>query len=439
MANVESSTLTSLRQGFLESIGERYGFTTPGAGGAAGATLIDATNLINLGNDEINSWWVFLPLGPNGAGSAESRQVSDFVQSTGTITPTVAFSAQISASVSYELMKWHPTNYVLSCLNVGLAKASKRLGKQVTDDSLIGGNWLPGSDEDWESSSVLRYVTKTGAGSTLAKETTIKRFGISSAKLTRAGTDCHLDTSDTEWPGLIDLGGHTIRFEAWVYATVASRARLNVLVNGASVGTSNYHTGGSSWELLRTDEITITDSPASISFRRECNTGDTAVYFDHWRVISGDNPQSFIIPISYQHAQPSRVFVQTSGTEHGASERACDDLGEPRRLVERVDWEITYDNDKGTYILRFTIPPLGGRIIRLQGIDAITALSAETDTASLEPPETYIIYAFAAAELFARIGELAKAAYWSKEAENLLARYNPIRYIAPTNYSASKW
>ena len=122
----------------------------------------------------------------------------------------------------------------------------------------------------------------TGAAATIAREsTTIKGFDYSAA-LTRAGTNCYLSQRLDANPtvGTSTLQSKTLTVGAWVYATVASRARISVGDDVGGQTQSSYHTGGSSWELL-TVKVTIDGSAEYVEVRLELDTGDTTVYFDN--------------------------------------------------------------------------------------------------------------------------------------------------------------
>lgn len=140
--------------------------------------------------------------------------------------------------------------------------------------------------EDWVSgtSAAPTEHTLSGASATVAQEATIVKQGTYSAKVTRVGADA---TLYHDYTGYASYLGRKMTFGAWVYATVASRARLSI---GDAVGTSNssYHTGGSSWEFLT---VTRDIDPTATRIRcgMEVNTGNTSGYFDGGILCEGPN------------------------------------------------------------------------------------------------------------------------------------------------------
>lgn len=146
-----------------------------------------------------------------------------------------------------------------------------------------------GSFESWSAGAAAApdAWTLLGAGASVAREATIIRFGEYSAKVTRGGADCYIyqllfgidaDTN-TYWRG------RTVTMGCWVYATVASRARISIHDGVASVF-SSYHTGGSSWEFL-TVSITLNAAATALYGYCQVYNGDTDGYFDGAILVEG--------------------------------------------------------------------------------------------------------------------------------------------------------
>lgn len=147
-------------------------------------------------------------------------------------------------------------------------------------------NLLPWSNmEDWDNgvSSAPTEHTLSGAGASVARESTTIKIGTYSAAVTRAGADTALYYN---LPSYADYLGRKMTFGAWVYATVASRARLSIS-DGVGSTNSSYHTGGSSWEYL-TVTRNIDPSATRIRSEMQVNTGNTTAYFDGGILCEGD-------------------------------------------------------------------------------------------------------------------------------------------------------
>ena len=155
------------------------------------------------------------------------------------------------------------------------------------DIKISGENLLPWSNmEDWVNgaSSAPTAHTLTGASATIAREATIIKVGTYSAKVTRVGANA---TLYYPYSGFANYQGRKVTFGCWVYATVASRARLSIS-DGVGSTNSSYHTGGSSWEFL---EVTrnIDVSATKLWVEMQVNTGNTSGYFDSGLLCQGDS------------------------------------------------------------------------------------------------------------------------------------------------------
>lgn len=138
--------------------------------------------------------------------------------------------------------------------------------------------------EDWAAGTSVAPTdhTLTGASATVARESTIVKRGTYSARVTRVGADAVLYADLSTYSSYL---GRKMTYGAWVYATVASRARLQI---GDGVGTSNssYHTGGSTWQFLTvTRDIDTTGT--RIRCGLEVNTGNTSGYIDGGVLVEG--------------------------------------------------------------------------------------------------------------------------------------------------------
>lgn len=153
--------------------------------------------------------------------------------------------------------------------------------------SISNRNLLEWSNmEDWVSgtSAAPTDHTLTGASATVAREATIVKRGTYSAAVTRVGADAVLYA---DYAGYASYLGRQMTFGAWVYATVASRARLQL---GDGIGTTNssYHTGVAGWEFL-TVTRNIDTTGTRIRCGLEVNTGNTTAYIDGGILVEGSS------------------------------------------------------------------------------------------------------------------------------------------------------
>jgi hypothetical protein len=133
-----------------------------------------------------------------------------------------------------------------------------------------------------------------GASAAVAREGTIIKLGTYSAKLTRAGTNCHLyqevqgDRGISYFAAAGGVAGRTVTFGCWVYATVADRVHIGIATDvGGNYKFSSYHTGDSTWQWL---QVTLDQVDAAATYiRGQClvTGGDTSGYFDGAMFVEG--------------------------------------------------------------------------------------------------------------------------------------------------------
>ena len=409
-----STTLALMRQGLMEYLGEWVNGTTSASAAASAKTLADSVKLVEYQNDYFNTQWALLTSGTN---STNVRRVSDFVQSTGALSIIVAYTAAIAASVSYELLRYHPTMLIRMALNKALLEIYDKTYRSILNEDLITGNALPNSDEDWALSTVPNHWANSTV--TTAKETTIKRYGRASLKVTGGASAGDNYISQVEWPPLLDLAGYSIDFEAWVYASDASHARLGIFDDDGTTW-SDYHDGGSDWDLLKVTR-TIKSATKTIGFRRTGNVNTKLAYYDLTRAMNGPVSE-LVLPAEFIQGDVKKVYIQQASGELSTNERACDDLGWVSQPLEQPKPRIRYDDRLGVWLLSFAQKPTAGKKIRLEGIEPQTKLTDDTDTVALSETHLALLYPYAAYVLFSSLGLEGKAAIHKRKYDTLAAR-----------------
>lgn len=151
-----------------------------------------------------------------------------------------------------------------------------------------------GNYEDWENGASAAPTENTldGVSATVARESTIIKQGTYSAAVTRAGNDALLYYNH---PDFADYEGHRMTFGCWVYATVASRARIS-LRDGVDISYSSYHSGVAGWEWL-TVTRNIDASATRLTTGGNVDTGDTTAFFDGGILVDG--PLNYLDTSSY--------------------------------------------------------------------------------------------------------------------------------------------
>ena len=141
---------------------------------------------------------------------------------------------------------------------------------------IVANYLLNGDMEDWTAGSPDSW-TLSGAGATVAQETTIIKAGTYSAKLTRVGTDCYLYQQIHATEGVNWWKGGTYEFGAWVYCTTADVASI-VVYDGVDTTQSDLH-GGTGWEYLHIAHK-VSLSATEVTIRLQIEDTNASAYFD---------------------------------------------------------------------------------------------------------------------------------------------------------------
>ena len=186
-------------------------------------------------------------------------------------------------------------------------------GAGVSEDQSLQNLLANGDFESWSAgtSSAPDFYLTSGAGATVAKETTIIKQGLASVKLTCAvTTDTSIRPANTVYTKIID--NRTVTLGAWVYATLASRAKL-VLHDGTTTTSSDFHTGGSSWEWL-TVTATIKASPTVMYIYPLfiASGAVTSAYADGAMLVEGSSCPAFSPKPLYDDGQSVQINPATN-------------------------------------------------------------------------------------------------------------------------------
>jgi len=131
----------------------------------------------------------------------------------------------------------------------------------------------------------------TGVSGSIAQESTIKKFGSFSAKITSGASGVYaleynydittrsILTKTGLILGEVYWGGKTITYGVWVHASTASKARIYISDGTGARSDSSFHTGGGDWEFLTVERQIGTD-PTELIFGCEVAATSEVAYFD---------------------------------------------------------------------------------------------------------------------------------------------------------------
>ncbi len=161
-----------------------------------------------------------------------------------------------------------------------LAAAWANINTKNLNNLLVNGSFEIGDPP-------TRWVLQ-GANATLSRSNEQAKIGTYSAKLTRVGATCYCYQNITPFA---HLKGRQVTLGCWVYATVASRARIQIW-DGVAAYQSSFHTGSSTLEWL-TVTATINANATGLQPSGLIQDGDTDAYFDGAILVEGNSCPAF--------------------------------------------------------------------------------------------------------------------------------------------------
>ena len=312
-------------------MGDYESLTTSAAGLAGGTTLVDASlaNLVGGADDDfcINQYVAIT----SGAADTEIRKISGYASATNTITVNEAFSVQIANGVTYELHRYDPKTKRVA-INRAIEQLWPILYLPVRDDwSIIVDDLL--TDSSYEkalSGGAFPDWTNSGAGIAVAAETSRVFQAAQSAKITSgAGAAGQIYQEPTV--NVHEVIGKTVSFRRWVWASVASVARVRIDWDGTNFANSDYHTADDEWQRLEA-QANVPATATRVRAICEVASGSEVAYFD-----AGGNAGLFIDKI-YRYTlpttlvgAPSHVLMQANLNEPNGAYNPLQRLNLPRR------------------------------------------------------------------------------------------------------------
>jgi hypothetical protein len=173
----------------------------------------------------------------------------------------------------------------------GTLKAQAGQATTAQVQSIIGqGNWVQNDNlliwAKGDSVAPTGYTLTTVA---CAAETTEKKVGPRSAKLTRSGSDGSLSQDIMPSGSLSAYGayfkGRTMAFGCWVKTSVASCARVQ-FDDGVTTSETSYHPGDGSWKFLSTTH-TLSASATKMSVKIQVLNSNGDVYVSGLTALPG--------------------------------------------------------------------------------------------------------------------------------------------------------
>ena len=371
----------TMRQDILRPLGLITGSTTTNiSNGNVNVLDTKLTKRFPVDDYFNNRWYVHLTSGTN---SGDIRRVTDYVQSSGTITGGGAnWGDNESGSINFELSTFHPDDVKdaynearelifpdismvrdVETIVTGLNQYTYTLPSTIRRvDRVYRGNrrnadsgdnlLLNGDFEDWTSATSPDYWSVTGAGASMNQEAQTSNpenyavlHGDNSLRLVVPGSTAvtlvqTYDSTLSRYTAVATQGMEA-NVSAWVYATVASRVSLTI--DGAVQ--SDTH-GGTGWELLKGSQIlTQTDTEAAVGLSITSGSAMAVFVDEAWMTLG----QSEMIDVPYSELRNWDHVPPAEGASNGGVIRFQETLPDKYRIrIVGRDLLTAASTDAGT-------------------------------------------------------------------------------------------
>jgi len=181
--------------------------------------------------------------------------------------------------------------------------------KSVNPTNLLSN----GDFESWSAGTSSAPDGWTFSGNTIAREDTIIKLGTYSVKLTYTDVLTYIYKEIHTEKGIAYWKGRTVTLSCWVWCDTADEAKIRISDGDTATAYSDYHTGGSTWELITT---TVTVGSSATRLRAGLFIDGAAdAYFDGAMLVEGASAFAFSPkPASYEEGVWTPVYGGSSGS-----------------------------------------------------------------------------------------------------------------------------
>jgi hypothetical protein len=369
--------------------------TTSAAGLGNGTTLVD-TSLVTLpgGSDDdfCEGWYVLITSGA--AASSSPGRVTAYVASTRVITVAPAFTAQIAASVTYELHQYHPTQK-RQCLNTAGRKVfAHGIYLPVYDETLVTDQLGQNMDfETYTSTPGVPDNWTADANTTMTKETSRIFHGLNSTRLVVASGTTDVGFYQDLILNVADIVGRSLTFGGFMWSRTADSGWFQIDFGSGDTYDSTKHAGDEDWQEA---SVTVSIPSTASQIRIRCiaeATDNPETYFDSLYCSLSSRIDRYIIPSTFVIG-PWDVQLQIDRK-----------IPAERHYHRLKNWWIE-EAGETRYLFLGEDVPCGYRL-RLNGGNVVTLPSSDTTSMEVEDTRIDAIVEYAAAEMFSRLADAA--------------------------------
>lgn len=310
---VYNETQTSMRQAVGRNTNRMLGRRTYGVTSASLANVVAAEDFVMRDATQGPGLNLYIA---SGGGLGQARTVvsaAAWVAGTGSVLyPHANFTTAPSTNAAMELWQGFEPTVVNQFIADAVRSTATKLLQRKEDYSLQLGDPMRhwGSFERWPSGAAAAPSgwTLAGAGSSVARESTLVYSGRYSAKVTNAdSTTAYLESENIK--DFARFAGKVATVKALVYTTTGARVKVQLL-DGVNTFNSGFHDGAGGWSgnagvAILIDNVTISNVLTQLKVRCTTDTGSVidAVWGKVWMEVDGQ---------VYDYDLPAAVTPATS-------------------------------------------------------------------------------------------------------------------------------
>lgn len=384
-----STSLSAIRQSIGDLMGAGDAAMIMGTPtGTYSTTGFAASGLGAYETDFFKDWNLRIYAGTHK--DTSNKIITAFTTSTGLFVFSGALAVAIDATDLFELHRDFTAEEINRKINLAINMVENEALSDKVDETLIANDVLTdGLFEIWSSSSALTNWTKGGTG-TLAQESSIKREGSYSAKLTNTVSNAFWIYQAISNYAL--YAGKTASLYARVNCATADRARIR-LTDGVNTWNSDYH-DGTGWResasppYLKIENVTLSTLATELtaSFRIETGTAINA-YVDKMFLVCGDRIFEYTLPTGFYTLESVwREGSVLNDFGYGSNRfiRNRNWRSESGILDGRL-WQILGTSTRKLWIDPDRVTLTNGRKLRLVGQALASQLTLDADTTPIGP------------------------------------------------------
>ena len=418
-------TRTNLRQMVVDQLEVPKITGTAGGSGSSTSTMRD-NDLERFGDNDLIGAWLYFS---SGSPTFTDVRITDSVQSTGIVTFRPALAAAPDL-LTYEILP-----YESAAIHTAINEAMDELYDSGTlVMNMWFNHWLTGSPV---YNSTFEYWTSATAvdGWSSSADDSVTRLSYSSDHIVPGQNAVQLDadsggstlTLDDKYAQFLqDLSGDTLTLRAWVRTSQGSNSKVNLMVDGSAVASTDHHSGDGQWELVSADGYNVADTATKITVQLENSSTASGDFGAVW-LEGGTRVREYPFPIGMAPNGPDSVFSYNVSVDEG---NKVSTINARRMSSVRYSFNKYRYSDDELGVLELQSPPPNGKVLRMPASVPLTLPSADESNVEVNRIDSLLIAKMAAGKLLVKEMMHGPATFRQRAAERANILLQEVRQLA---------